>query len=240
MATVALSLFLVALPCAAQAQPRPTIPDLVNYFDLVVFGGKPLQGKMAPLLHKWGNDKISYAIRGQKRSAAAHRPMLERHVASLRKFTRNTFEYVDTKTPGINIVVWMVRPDRMNQTARGFEMDEHLLERRYNGRCFSLIKSKSKRKLGSAIVVINKSLAEVDIDRCMLKGLARSLGFGHSNPAVTQSIFNNLEQHQKLTFVDAVLIRTLYDPRLLPGIPRQEALRLAREVMEDLTSRARK
>lgn len=138
---------------------------------------------------------------------------MERHVATLQKFTGISFDHADKQTPKINIIVWMARPDGMNKAARVFDPGDRVLKGRANGRCFTLVKPTRAGKLSAAMVMINKSLPETDIDHCILAGLVRSLGVRHQNATVTPSIFNAQEKHRKLTFIDTVIIRTLYDSR---------------------------
>lgn len=237
---IVFALALSTAAATAYSQPRPGIPQLVEFFDLAVFGENAAQRKNPPILRKWVKAKVSYAIRGQKRTATANVGVTDGHIITLKKFANLNFERVDSQTPSVDIIVWLARPNRMNQVGRSFEEDEKKLVSRSNGRCFTLTKPGSKGKIGSAMVIINSSLPQDDIARCILRGLVVSLGFTRANPKISPSILNVDEKHEKLTFIDAVLLRTLYDSRIMPGTARSSALPLARQVMEDLTKRAKK
>tara|TARA_B100001971_G_C17800261_1_gene339001 strand:+ start:342 stop:572 length:231 start_codon:yes stop_codon:yes gene_type:complete len=72
------------------------------------------------------------------------------------------------------------------------------------------------------------------VQSSLLEELSQSLGLPNDSPLVTPSIFSTRDRLTKLSFIDKVLIRTLYDPRLKVGTPKALALRQVRAIINEL------
>ena len=72
---------------------------------------------------------------------------------------------------------------------------------------------------------------------CVVEELTQVLGLPNDSNAVQPSIFNDQSRFFELTEHDRLLVRILYDNRITPGMPRREALRLGREILNEIRPR---
>jgi hypothetical protein len=104
----------------------------------------------------------------------------------------------------------------------------------YDGSCFALPYVEGFR-ITKAIVVVPNRLPDSWIRYCLLIEITQSLGLFADSDVVEPSIFSdNGSPRDELPINDKIIVRTLYDPRIAPGMPRLEALDVAREVIREL------
>ena len=69
---------------------------------------------------------------------------------------------------------------------------------------------------------------------CLHEEIAQSLGLTNDSDRARPSIFNDDQEFAVVTEHDEMLLRLLYDPRLRTGMSAQEAMPIAREILDDL------
>ena len=69
---------------------------------------------------------------------------------------------------------------------------------------------------------------------CVVEELTQVLGLPNDSDAVKPSIFNDQSRYFELTDHDRRMLKVLYDPRITPGMPRNEALRQGRLILDEL------
>ena len=88
----------------------------------------------------------------------------------------------------------------------------------------------------NALAVIRAELPDRLRTSCLHEEIAQGLGLSDDSPEARPSIFNDDDEFGRLTSMDELLLRLLYDPRLAPGMaadmaePRVRAI--ARELVE--------
>ena len=89
-----------------------------------------------------------------------------------------------------------------------------------------------------AIAIIRAEHPDLMRKSCVHEELAQGLGLANDSPRARPSIFNDDDEFALLTTQDEMLLAMLYDPRLRPGITRDQALpivgRIAREKVGSL------
>jgi hypothetical protein len=76
--------------------------------------------------------------------------------------------------------------------------------------------------------------------RCFIEEITQSLGLYADSELVVPSIFSNLQLGlDYLPLNDKILIRTLYDPRIKPGMSREATMEIARELIPKLVQDVR-
>ncbi len=76
---------------------------------------------------------------------------------------------------------------------------------------------------------------------CIVEEITQSLGLANDSAILRHSIFNDWSHRQTLSPADVIMVRTLYNPRLRPGMLRGQAMHIARGVMRRmLGQRARR
>ncbi len=86
----------------------------------------------------------------------------------------------------------------------------------------------------AARVLAGLDLPDQELAHCLLEELAQSLGLPNEDDRVAPSIFNDSLHLTSLSLIDKVLLRLVYDPRMRPGLPRAQALQLARTILTKL------
>jgi len=73
---------------------------------------------------------------------------------------------------------------------------------------------------------------------CVIEEITQVLGLVNDNSSVNPSIFNDTSQHLELTEHDKWMVRMFYDPRITPGMRRQDAMRIGWEILREIRPEA--
>lgn len=85
-----------------------------------------------------------------------------------------------------------------------------------------------------AIAIIRAELPDRLRTSCLHEEIAQGLGLANDSPSARPSIFNDDDEFGRLTSMDELLLRILYDPRLTPGMTADEAAPLVRRIAVEL------
>ena len=89
------------------------------------------------------------------------------------------------------------------------------------------------------LVVIDRDLADDTIRHCLLEETAQAFGVVNDSPLMGGSIFNDRGPLQAApTEADRLVLEGLYDPRIVAGMPRAEALAFAGRIYDERSARA--
>jgi len=67
---------------------------------------------------------------------------------------------------------------------------------------------------------------------CLTEELIQAMGLLDDSTLIEDSLFNDASTRPNIPIGDAVLLFTLYDPNLLPGMPQAQAMPIARQIIE--------
>lgn len=101
------------------------------------------------------------------------------------------------------------------------------------GRCFFVAWPDQEWRLIRAHIVINSLLDKNHIKHCFTEELTQAMGLPHDSDKLRPSIFNESSKEPKLTPIDHIVIRTLYDP----GLPTGSGLGTVREITPKIIQR---
>ncbi|MAF47689.1 MAG: hypothetical protein CMM10_05465 [Rhodospirillaceae bacterium] len=91
-----------------------------------------------------------------------------------------------------------------------------------------------------ADIIVPDGLESSTAKRCFIEEITQSLGLYADSELVVPSIFSNLQLGlDYLPLNDKILIRTLYDPRIKPGMSREATMEIARELIPKLVQDVR-
>ncbi|MBT3396182.1 MAG: DUF2927 domain-containing protein [Alphaproteobacteria bacterium] len=232
LAAASAMVFGLAAQGAVAQEGRPTNDQLMGYFETVVFGNE-VPGREAKIIRKWASP-IRYKFGGLTAVAERSRAAARAHMASLTQFSNLAFEEIPAAEPGEQLVIWFTDTERMEADGLALAANPEDLVGTQGARCFFLSYYGADGVLVAARVVINADHGQEVVEHCLLEEVTQTLGLPNDDPAIIPSIFNDTMQLDALSFIDQVLVRMLYDPRLKPGTPRAEALKIARAVLEEL------
>jgi len=84
------------------------------------------------------------------------------------------------------------------------------------------------------MIIVNGDRILPRTDHCLLEEMTQGLGLPNDIGHDRASIFSNDGIATSLSRSDRIMIRTLYDPRMKPAMPRKIALALARTIIGEL------
>lgn len=224
----------------AQSAPQATtlsVDALVKYFEAIAFG-RPGTPAANDVVVKWPDATVSLALEEPQTKLAPGEnkkflAMVKAHVTALSRLSGKKFNGVhDPSTADIRI--FFVHKADMGKIY-GPDIDPNAVKAGAAvGECYSIRWRKTQSALFKAIVVVNVDLDPKLVDSCLLRELTQSMGLPHDSDAMRPSIFSKKDHLTALSAQDQVLIRTLYDPRMTAGLPRDKALKLARTIITEL------
>ena len=101
--------------------------------------------------------------------------------------------------------------------------------------CLALAFSEGGRfTYAGAVAIVRAEHPDLTRLSCYHEEIAQGLGLANDSPTARPSIFNDDEEFALLTGHDELLLRMLYDPRLVPGMTAREAAPIARLIAEEL------
>lgn len=89
-------------------------------------------------------------------------------------------------------------------------------------------------KLNGAVVIVGTDIPLRRRRHCLLEELYQSLGLVADTCIVRPSVICEADTVFELQPIDKLVLRTLYDSRLEPGMSREEAMPIAREIILEL------
>lgn len=220
-------------PAWADATRRPSVENIVHLFEVVVFGSE-LDPKLASTaIAKW-SAPVRLAIRGKP--GDRHLEFLGRHAATLSGFTGLSIELAK---PGetANVTVVFVPRAQMGKIQIG-GVNQKLIETlAAPGGCYFVSWQKPVGVLIGAVIVANTDRDMAMINHCLLEELTQALGFPNDTDQLRPSIFSDHDHLYELSRSDEIVVRTLYDPRLRPGMPKAEALKIVPAIVRELNAK---
>ncbi|MCI4666070.1 MAG: DUF2927 domain-containing protein [Neomegalonema sp.] len=235
---------------AAPADAPYSAADLLRNFGLVIFKPEAQLERFyryspsAIRLSRWERP-VRYALIGDGVTHADRRTV-DAITSRLADLTQRAF--LPTSGADANLKIFIVS-----------ELAREALARRVKGRstfrgsiteawintlnppCFALFETTAREggEITRAAIFIKAELEPPLREACLLEEITQSMGPTFDHASVRPSIFNDDQEFIALTRHDEDLIKLLYHPRLKPGMTRDEAMAIAREIISDERFRAR-
>jgi len=89
----------------------------------------------------------------------------------------------------------------------------------------------------TVIIPVDRARARGKLVSCIVEELTQVMGLPNDSVDVYPSIFNDLSIYMLLTGLDYLLLKILYDPRLIPGMDRSQAAPVVRSVVNEYQQR---
>ncbi len=101
-------------------------------------------------------------------------------------------------------------------------------------RFVSTFSTGSDTQFRKAVAVIRAEHPDLLRTACLHEEIAQGLGLSNDSPAARPSIFNDDEEFGLLTEHDELLLRILYDDRLVPGMTAAQARPIVAAIASEL------
>ncbi|MGE0735095.1 MAG: DUF2927 domain-containing protein [Alphaproteobacteria bacterium] len=221
LAAVALAAGLVAGAPARAADPDPqdlpSVDVLVRQFENIAFSAEYLGEHRRGRLIKW-TGPIRIRILGSY--AQRFRPEVQAQIDLLVALSGLSIQIVDgAATQRANVDInfsprgryWSLEPEAPCRTI--FFDRSYAIER--------------------VEVFINPD--DLDLRRhCVVEELTQALGLSDDSTLIPDSIFSDESQRDTLAPWDEIMVRVLYDPRLRPGMTKQEAMPVVARILWEM------
>jgi len=173
------------------------------------------------------------------RANANRRADLAGVVADIRSHVRNLDVAMTDDRKTANVVVTLVR-DRgeLRRTLRAFYGPERAseIQRRLNPQCLSGFSEDPEHRIRRAEVILTAEGGEFGFLDCAYEELLQALGPINDDRSVPWTMFNDDVQMGFFDIYDQYILNILYDPRVRPGMTRQEIGALLPDVLPAVRS----
>jgi hypothetical protein len=224
------------------SQEEPAHAYSLHYkFDRTVFYSDRGRHQNTPRdrVRKWAGP-VDVAIVGS--TSGNYKTFVQKHLSELSRLTRLVFSL--TENPAhrpTNFLVVIADRKAIDQALADMEVPYE--NRALNGwaTCFALV-APEREQIVAAITAIPSEYPEETIRHCILEETTQALGLYADADMIQPSVFSERTHPSlvELPLNDKIIVRTLYDPRITPGMPRDEALEVAREVIGELVEGVRR
>ena len=210
----ALSLCVILVARAARAASPAEIEKMAEHFEKVALFLEA-SGKEAPL-SRWETQPVVNVIGGK-----AHYKELAALLNDIGNMTGSGFTTKKKSKKKANFRIQFMSTARI-RSSTPFK----------RANCAFGTGRKSNGEIAFADVYVSTDNVE-KTRHCIYQEVTQALGLRNDSKIVTESIFNDSIIRHNLTDADRILIKTLYDKRLKPGMNRRTAMPIARGIIAE-------
>lgn len=229
LAVIVVGLLVPQQASADTLNPIPSVKDVRRFAEDVVIGSKP-----GARLVKWTHAptvRLETMVAGPRdattgravpvpaQTSEKYYAALRNHIKDLARLTGMPIRLMPRDIGiGGDIIITIV--PRMQMSALSFPgvSKQTLNQIMGPSRCFFIIWPTREWAVSKARIAINSILEDDHIMHCLLEELTQSLGLPNDSDRLRPSVFNETAMLQNLSDLDRILIRTVYDPRISPGM----------------------
>jgi len=234
----------------------PSERNLTRFFESVVFGAEYGDvTRESAIVKKWKsplrisvsamNGKLAQKAGGGRelklknvRAKPAHVASIQAHLRVLIKLTGIVSEDAKKVGKSPNYFIKFVPALAMHLPSLIKGASPQLLKRLAAPRvCYFVTAANRRGEIVQATIVVNNQMTDQQINSCLLEEMTQTLGLPNDSDIVKPSVFNNKSVLNKLTRNDLIVVGTLYDERLTPGMERKKAVTKAASIIGDVLKR---
>jgi len=238
---------------SAETEPPPSLDDLVKYFDTIVFHSEFENVQASKVIKKWtvpirlgirAYEEVETEEKGKTskrlKPVKVKKPYLRfirKHLNSLVRDTGLITEDANKTDKPPNLIINFMPRDHLGNPNLA-DADPKLLNKlAAQGGCYFLMWADGKTgQINKVVIVVNSERLLIRINHCLLEEMTQSLGLPNDTNFIKASIFSDSSRRTELTTTDRLILKVLYDPRMKAGLPRDQALPLAKEIIGGLIS----
>jgi len=236
----------IAACCASGvAAEELTNAKIIRDFNIIAFGNEYTL-KRYDNVRKWSGP-IRVGIQGKK-YPAYFEAYIKQHIRDLWEITHHPIElyysYVMQKTGELAkdfdpkkvnfILFYLPAKDIPKAVAKYFDNDEAQVRKMIEvSTCFAKFFTK-KNVITAAIAVFPDHRPKNHMRACVVEELTQVLGLANDSSDVNPSIFNDTSPYFELTEHDRWMLKMFYDPRITAGMPRKEAMKIGRTILDEI------
>ena len=235
--------------------------DLARNFETIAFFGEYSRGGATPLrrpgssglLSRWKSPvriRTEFGASVSLEQRQKDQASITSYAARLARITGHPISTVpDTARNNANFYVFVAGEDdgdfitrRLKQLIPNISQAELDLFTNLPRSLYCLVvavsDARSAQTYTRAVALIRAEHPDLVRLSCIQEEIAQGLGLPNDSPRARPSIFNDDDEFALLTNHDELLLKMLYDPRLIPGMTADEARPVVRIIARDLMGQA--
>ncbi len=232
--TLGLLVFICLAPTAIARERWQNSAYITHSFTEVALGSEFGQAKQ--VVRKWVKP-IRLFVTHQVGDRALHEKLLDAHIEHLAAITGHDIKRVSSAKQA-NIRLFFTRESMLLPLIGQYSGKQSVAHER-GAVCLASIRTNKADQIESAVIYIpvDRARRHAKLLACIVEELAQTLGLPRDSDAVFPSIFNDKTVNYLLTGLDDILLRMLYDPRMLPGSDRKKIQEIAPQILTDFEKR---
>ncbi len=242
----ALAVLSGALDSAADAQPakeasahrdterkRFTDEQIAEGFMKITFGAELRAEQHADRIRKF---EVPIRLFVDNQAEPDRRPQISEIVADIRKRIKNLDIAITQVRSEANIVVTLVHDRDLDTKIRSVYGRERArkIQRSLEPQCLAGITNDDRYRLQHSEVILVVDAGDFVFYDCAYEEILQALGPINDDNSVPWTMFNDDVSMGFFDVYDQILLNLLYDPRLRPGMTRQETRELLPKILPDV------
>ncbi|MEP0337103.1 MAG: DUF2927 domain-containing protein [Alphaproteobacteria bacterium] len=206
--------------------------DLIESFDRVMHTSDHQPLTIREPLRKWTGDIPIFfdaSVPGWHRSMAERQLPLIARLIGLRFILTKAYDRRST----LNIVL-AEDTAAMRKEARRFTAKINDSWRFDDYFCFAIVTTTPNGTIQGALAVFGEKRQSTKSHSCLIEELLHGLGPNADKATYAPSIFNKFTFPVEIPLNDQILIRTLYDPKIKPGMSSEQTRKLVPDIIRGL------
>ncbi|MBT5012994.1 MAG: DUF2927 domain-containing protein [Rhodospirillaceae bacterium] len=186
-------------------------------------------------LNKW---QLPIRVLLKNREAIEYREQVVAILRDLSRLSGLSIQVVNGKNPqSANVAFYMTSPEDTEVILRAENYSQDNIDFIEIGGC-SFITSNINNHIQKDVIVILNHYEDAFKKRCIVEEFTQSLGLYADTDIIWNSVMNEKLTHpfDRLPLNDKIMVRTLYDKRLKPGMTRKEAMPIVRKIIPELVA----
>ncbi len=227
-----LALVAVTLLGTSRAQAHPNLDQISRQFEAVALGHE--HGRETGILQKWNQDLRLALFAAPGWDLGPYLSAIGQHIRAIEKLTGIRVR------PASSINNANLRfgfyPRAEFSKMPGQQDDPEFRRWVETSACIALAvgDGKATGQIQAGAIAIGTDIPENQRQHCILEELVQVLGLPNDACHYRPSLFCEGDRVFALTPADTLLLRALYDRRLASGMPREQAVPIARQVLAEL------
>src|SRR5690606_6667557 len=221
-------LSVVALPARAQ----PGFDSIVAQFEEVAFGSE--HGNRTSVVRKWTENPGLALFKLPDYDITPYVESIGRHLQVLSDLTGISVSLADAPSEATLRLGFYPRAEFVNMP--GSSDDPEFVRWVSTSACIALAVSDrdNRGSIAAGAIAIGTDIPESQREHCILEELIQVMGLPNDACHYRPSLFCEDDRVFELTAADEILLRTLYDARLVAGTPKEAAMPVVRRIVAEL------
>jgi hypothetical protein len=207
--------------------------QVLQNLSTVVFGSE-FVGEDSQFVRKWIGP-MRVAVYGDDKGD--YNDLVDAHLGLLRRLTGLEISRVRWDDAGVNASILFLSKPEFRRYAKEY-LGKGKPGTNHNLACFGVFRANAARDIIGFSAMIPLSGSREEIDACIVEEVTQVLGLPNDSFDIHPTIFNDDDEYHQLTWQDQLMLEVLYDPRVKPGMTRQEFTPVARTIIEQLRPEA--